>query len=374
MTENELLQSLRSWYRNELSSVNEPELMQFLAEPNNKDVVMQVMDQLWMQNEAFTADNKVHIEKVLQSIIQEPKSPVIIAHRIHFLKTAWFRYAAVFILIFGIVAYLWSHNKPTKTTTSEKIVAQQEILPGSNKAILTLSDGLQVELNNKTTNINEAGINIINTAGKLKYGKADRVVMNTMSTPNGGQYQLTLPDGSRVWLNAASSITYPTAFTNNTREVQITGEAYFEIAQNKSQPFIVKTTLAQITVLGTSFNVNNYPDEPGGKISIASGAVKINNQLLAPGQAFINGKIISTDINQDIAWKNGYFNMQGVDIKTVMRSIARWYDVDVLYQKNITHKFYIKFARITPLSDVIKILEATGRVHLSLKGKTLIIQ
>jgi transmembrane sensor len=166
--------------------------------------------------------NKI-AEKYPQVLNEKVVAPV---HRVHFLRTAWFRYAAAVLIIAGVGAYLWNTSSIKDTPV---IVAQKEIdvLPGSEKAILTLSDGRKVELTPQTEIIAETGINIQNGNGELHYGKGEKAVFNTMSTPRGGQYKLVLPDGSRVWLNAASSITFPTAFKGKSREVSITVEAYF---------------------------------------------------------------------------------------------------------------------------------------------------
>jgi transmembrane sensor len=167
-------------------------------------------------------------EGVLQKVLhqQEQNTGIRTADRIHFLKTAWVRYAAAIMIVFGIGAYLWSTQQKEKPaiTQNEPVPVKDDIRPGSNKAMLTLSDGRKVELTPTTKSITEKGIDITNENGKLEYGKADKVVFNTMTTPRGGQYQIILPDGTNVWLNTASSITYPTAFVKNTREVAMSAK------------------------------------------------------------------------------------------------------------------------------------------------------
>ncbi len=142
---------------------------------------------------------------------------------------------------------------------------------------------------------------------------------NIMSTPKGGQYRLVLPDGSKVWLNSASSLKYPTVFNGKERIVELIGEGYFEIKENKAKPFIVKADKEEIRVLGTQFNVNAYPDEPSQKTSLLEGSVKIHDKILKPGQAFLNGKIVFTDLQKDIAWKNGVFNFNDATVEEAMR-------------------------------------------------------
>ncbi len=250
---------------------------------------------------------------------------------------------------------------------------KNDVLPGSNRAVLTLSDGRKVELVPETKKITEAGTHIQNENGKLVYQKTERVVMNTMSTPRGGQYQLTLPDGTNVWLNAASSITYPTAFINNTREVTITGEAYFEVVKNAAKPFIVNTYKDEITVLGTAFNVNAYTDEENMKTSLREGSVKIAEKILKPGQAYVNGKIIDANIEQDIGWKNGVFAFNDADLPTVMRQLSRWYNVDVVYAGPVPDgKFNGKIGRSLTLEQVLKGLTST-RIKYRIENQNKII-
>jgi hypothetical protein len=329
-----------------------------------------------------------------------PEAPRV--HRIHFLKTSWFKYAAAILLMIAGIAVYYSVTN-TSATENQMVqnipsAKQPDVSPGFNRAVLTLSDGQKILLDSAASEIITDGtLSIKNIDGQLVYASGgtlatalpgepagrqageerasgSMVALNTMTTPKGGQYQLTLADGTKVWLNAASSITYPTTFTNKTREVSITGEAYFEVAKNTAKPFIVKTPQEDITVLGTQFNVNAYADEPAMKTSLVEGAVKVGAKLLRPGQAYVDGRVMHTNIEQDIAWKQGYFYMQGADIKTVMRSIIRWYDVDVKYKGNISSTFRVQISRNTPLSDVLKILEATGKVKPVINGKTVIIQ
>ncbi len=197
--------------------------------------------------------------------------------------------------------------------------------------------------------------------------------INTMSTPRGGQYKLTLPDGTKVWLNAASSITYPIAFSGKTREVRITGEVYFEVAKNKQKPFIVKTHKENITVLGTQFNINSYSDEPFTKTSLIEGSVSINNKILRPGEAYENGIITKTNIARDVAWKNGLFNFDGLDLPAAMRQLARWYDLDIEFEKNIPDKVIRgEMGRDLKLSQVQKILNMM-EVKFRLEGRKMIV-
>lgn len=296
-------------------------------------------------------------------------------NKIKLLSSSWFRYAAAAILFIGVGAAIYLNNR---TTIKEPQVAQvktgskNDILPGSDKAVLTLSSGKKIELHASGDQIiTDEGIAIHNNDGSLVYDKSDVVAYNTMTTPRGGQYKLQLPDGTIVWLNASSSITYPTAFPGNTRVVSITGEAYFEVAKNPRKPFTVKTYKDEITVKGTSFNVNSYTDEPGIKTSLLEGLVQINGMLLKPGNAYMEGKIAPTNLDRDLAWKNGVFNFNQVALKEAMKQIARWYDVELQYEGSVGDLLLGgEIGRNLTLQQVLSGLEDKD-IHFRLEGKML---
>jgi transmembrane sensor len=178
--------------------------------------------------------------------------------------------------------------------------------------------------------------------------------VKNISTPIGGQYHVTLPDGTKVWLNAASGITYPTAFTGKTREVKITGEAYFEVVKDPARLFSVKTYRDIIKVTGTSFNINSYGDERFIKTSLLKGSVKINADTLQPGQAYENGLVISTNTVQDIAWKNDFFDFDHTSMEEAMKQIARWYGVEVRYDDGVPSiRLAGRFSRRLPLQQLV---------------------
>jgi transmembrane sensor len=299
-----------------------------------------------------------------------------IAHRVHFLKTAWFRYAAAIIILIGVGTFVWftTDNNTGIKQSVKQAINTPNIPPGSNKALLTLSDGKVIELNKTSSQIiTDHTLSIENNSGQLIYKKGELAVSNTMTTPKGGQYQLTLSDGSKVWLNAASSITFPTSFTANTREVSITGEAYFEIARDAKRPFQVKIAGNVVDVLGTSFNINAYTDEPVTKISLVSGAIKISNQVLKPGEALVNNTITKSDIARDIAWKNNIFSFHAADLSTVLRQLSRWYNIEVKYEgKGSEEKITGKIPRSLPLSAVLDILK-DFHVNYRMEKQTMIV-
>jgi transmembrane sensor len=259
-----------------------------------------------------------------------------------------------------------------------------DVAPGSSRATLRLADGSVIILNDTHNGIiaEQGSANITKLSdGELSYVLAKNTtgksVINTMSTPRGGQYQLRLPDGSKVWLNSSSSITFPTIFDNKNREVTITGEAYFEIAKNARQPFFVNANHAIIEVLGTNFNVNAYADEPTMNTTLLEGSVRVSGVILVPGQqAKIKDqsiKIEKVNTEQVVSWKNGSFNFEDTDLKTVLRQLARWYDVVIEYRGNVPDmNFGGEIGRSLTLSQVLEILEKSG-VSFKIEGNKLIV-
>ncbi|CAL1516762.1 FecR domain-containing protein [Chitinophaga sp. MM2321] len=314
-------------------------------------------DKLWQQltTQTFNAP----VEKPLQ--------------RIPLLKTAWFRYAAAVIILSSVGTFFWLNTSTIKPAIVHTIPTSpvNDIAPGGDKAILTLADGSTIVLD-KADNGNlaqQGDIKIVKRKnGQVEYVKSgstntpeSAVSYNTMQTPNGGQYQLTLPDGTRVLLNAASSVSYPVSFTGKQRIVSVTGEVYFEVAPDPAHPFIVKTYKEEIIVLGTAFNINSYTDEPAIKTSLLKGVIRINDRLLKPGEAYINGNIIPTDIAQDLAWKNGIFDFNHLPLKKVMKQLARWYDIEIVYEGEIPgFEFYGEAQRSLKLADVLEALSGMG--------------
>lgn len=327
---------LRGHINGTLSSEEKLQLVQFLDNRENLQKWNGLIGKLYEETTSDTADYREEdLEKMIQYILNyaayQTPAPVL---RNRFVSRYWLRYAAVAIIFMGIGSYFYFNRISTGLVqTVKKLPVQQDMQPACRKAILTLSDGRKIELDSSARQtINDGELAIQNKNGTLSYGNSDVIAYNTMSTPKGGQYKVTLPDGTRVWLNAASSISFPTSFPGNSRVVSITGEAYFEVFKNAAKPFTVKTYNGEITVLGTSFNVNSYTDEPGVKTSLLEGSVRIKNIVLKPGQALKAGEIVTTDLDQDLAWKNDVFSFYNVKLVDAMRQISRWYDVEVFYE------------------------------------------
>jgi len=281
-------------------------------------------------------------------------------------------------------------SKALQNTNTVAVKPGNDIPPGGNKAILKLANGSVIILDSAGNGrlSTQAGATIDKTGdGKLAYNslkeKPTEIQYNTLTTPKGGQYFIELADGSKVWLNAASSLTYPTSFIGKERIVVLKGEAYFEVAKNKAMPFQVTVNGMTVEVLGTHFNINAYDDEAVIKTTLLEGAVKImkgnTSALLKPGdqaQVSSNGNIkviTDADVDQAVAWKNGYFQFRRDNLQQVLRQLTRWYDVDVKYDGLITDmQFGGRISRNNNLSEVLKILELSN-VHFRIEGKTIVV-
>jgi len=260
--------------------------------------------------------------------------------------------------------------------------------PGKTGAILTLADGSKIVLdslgNGLVANQNNTTVSKKNGGLVYKSGNNSELVYNTMTTPRARQYNLELSDGTKVWLNASSSLTFPTSFASNERKVILTGEAYFEVAKDKKRPFRVSVNEMQVNVLGTHFNINAYDDEATINTTLLEGSVLLSEKsqkvLLKPGEQAQKQKkgtiVVNNKVNIDkvMGWKNGVFYFENADLQTVLREISRWYDVDVVFEKGIpVRTFEGEIQRNLKLSQVLKILEK-NKVHFKIDGNVLRVQ
>lgn len=311
----------------------------------------------------------------------------------------WRRYsriavAAVALLTLSTGLYLYVNKSFLKSSAD---LVQQDIAPGGNKAILTLGDGKTINLSDaRDGNLAEqAGIAITkNKDGKLTYtaGKVNEnlpVSYNTIATPIGGQYQVNLPDGTKVWLNSASSLKFPTSFTKlKERKVELIGEAYFEVAHSKNLPFIVKSSKQEVLVLGTHFNINSYADEGAIRTTLLKGSVLVRNLkigkdpqlgkdyvLLKPEQqASLKEQftVKKVDVEAITAWKDGNFLFNDTDLKDILKQVSRWYNVSVDYNEIPKNRFFTGFiSRDVNLSKVLQMLEVTGNIQFKIEDKTI---
>ncbi len=285
--------------------------------------------------------------------------------------------AAVVILITITAAYFWQSGKKKQNLQIAHATIIKDALPGKTGAVLTLADGSHVVLDSAGNQqiVRQGNVQITNQNGQLTYNSSHNSTcesaFNTLTTPAARQYKLILPDGSKVWLNAGSSIRYPTAFKGKTREVETKGEAYFEVAHNASKPFRVKTGNIIIEDIGTAFNINAYGDEPAVKTTLVEGSIRLhagsNNKILRPGmqgtvqQGGSNIAINNVDVDEIIAWKEGLFNFSNLDIETIMRQIGRWYNMQIIYEgKKPEGQFSGIIDRNTNLAFILKSLEYSG--------------
>lgn len=319
----------------------------------------------------------------IQSHIEEIEAPV---QKILYLRKSFWWAAAVLLLgFFGIYKLL---QRPVPPVNMVSLKKKADIAPGQTGAILTLANGKKLVLDSAGNGLlaQQAGVNVLQQNGQLAYnGQSQAVLYNTMSTPVGRTFRLVLPDGTRVWLNASSSITFPTAFEGKERQVTITGEAYFEVVHRVTQKFLVKTGNETVEDIGTKFNIDSYSDEPSIKTTLLEGAVKVaalgNTTRLHPGdQAVLSasaGKLTidkEVDLDEVIAWKNGVFRFNSVDIHTIMRQAARWYDMEVSYEGDIHETFSGGISRNVNVSQLFHILGSTDKVSFEINGKKIIVK
>ncbi|HEY4064723.1 MAG TPA: FecR domain-containing protein [Puia sp.] len=321
---------------------------------------------------------------------QRQRRPLLLS-----LQTHWVRYAAAVIILLGVCTYFLMNRSSQPIAAAKPLPPKADLPPGKNGAILTLADGRTVVLDSLGNGVvatqNGSKVSLVN--GQLAY-KAEGPAMaaatyNTMTTPRGRQFQLVLPDGTKVWLNAASSLRYPTRFSGTERKVEITGEAYFEVARNTNMPFIVKVDEStSVRVLGTGFDINSYTDEATVNTTLLEGSVQVLHKgekaLLQLGQQAqiakqpsdgqaITGtsgiKILnSVNVEKVMAWKNGVFDFEDASLEEVMRQLERWYDIEVVYEKNIPRLEFIgKMGRDLTLSNVLRGLELS-KVHFRMEG------
>ncbi len=374
-------------------------LREWLAVSDDRLALVERMmtDPDWVESELRRME-QVNTERIWTKVETrlKPTPSIPLTHT----KRRWWTYAAAASVI-GIAcaggAWLWlSRNHPPPTPVTTPAVAAADIKPGGNKAILTLADGHKIDLGTTANGFvtNQGNTKVAKLSdGQLVYKKektADDhpapMAYNILTTPRKGQFALRLPDGTNVWINNASVIRYPVAFTGRDRTVELTGEAYFEVAKDASHPFRVKVQNGvTVEVLGTAFNVMAYTDEPTERATLIEGRVRIteNNQsvVLKPDEQTaldLQGKLkVIPDVNvqEVIAWKNGYFHFDHTSFQATMRQLARWYDIDVVYQDPLSNQEFQGQGRIQRdllLSDILKNLES-DQIHFKLEGRKLIV-
>lgn len=387
MQQRELFEKFRN---GQLGQREHEEFMEYLKGLDENELNKALADyaERFLQQEAMEEGRKDFesiFEKIEKKIGDKPATIRWIPRRTRIAAVA-----AVVILTIG-AGMLFVHKdrqEPVRSIQAMNILSKKDIRPGGNNAILTLSNGSSIVLDTAHNGLLAASSNSAirkTNEGEIIVNASENGTLedalSSITTPKGGQYQVTLADGTRVWLNAASSLKFPGAFNGPERNVDLTGEAYFEVARN-SKPFKVSVNKMQIIVLGTHFNVMAYADESTINTTLLEGAVKISMgkeaRILAPGQQARTGEHISVaDVNarESIEWKMGVFNFEHETIQGIMRKLARWYDVDVEYSSSdITKEYFIgSVKRSADINDVLNTLSLTGLAHFRIDGRRIIV-
>ncbi|MDM8176683.1 MULTISPECIES: FecR family protein [Olivibacter] len=398
MTKDRLLLLLTAYLEDNLLPEDYRVLVDYLHEKGHEQVldeaIVSIMDEL-----DLTTDMPIPSDEIYQGIIQDSRfkesAHLSFQRKRHPKKRPWLLVATaaigLILVLFGGWFLSYVNNGSTNWQTSS--VASSNITPGGKKAILTLADGTCIALDstaNKEVAV-QGNMHIRATRGRLIYAsdvkkskESNQELLNTIATPTGGEYQVVLPDGTKVWLNSASSISYPLVFSENERRLSMKGEVYFEVAADKSNPFVVDVAGVQIDVLGTHFNVCAYADDKLIKTTLVQGSVQVRRgeerHLLKPGQQAQTSltaektEIVSVDLEETLAWKNGNFFFNSEPLERVMKKISRWYDVEIEYKGNFEGKRLD--GTISKAEDIRQLLagfEKTKIARFTIKGRRVIV-
>lgn len=385
---------LEAYTSQKATAQEEQELFEWMQEAQEDSELKTYIQRLWDQHQTATDFNHVNWDGMFDQVVNGGKvvsmAPAPKQKRLRWLRLAA---AAAVVILVASGAYLWLNTKNEGQPTA-KVEEQQENqdvpAPTGNKAIISLADGKQVSLDSLQAGLlaQQGNIQLVKLAdGQIAYQKSDGEIVkdlqyNTLYNPKGSRViDMALADGSHVWLNAGSSVTFPIAFVGNERKVSVTGEAYFEVAHDAKKPFKVVKDKTAITVLGTHFNVSAYDDEPAVAITLLEGSVNVSHgalkEQLKPGQQAVvkNDISVKNDVDMDLvmAWKNGLFAFKATSLEEVMRQIARWYNVAIKYEGEIPNRqFGGKIHRDANISQVLKILEESN-VHYRINNREILI-
>ena len=404
MNQNKLIELLELFVDGGISREEYDLLFDYIRANSEDEELNIAIDTVFKNSKKFNPLNGDDKELLFQSIIRNKHFVSEIQNELEtipaFAPRLWYQLGvAASILLLIVTSLFFYTNRTPVNKLALKVVEPKKaavILPGDNKAILTLSDGTKIILEDAKNGIlaNQAGVSIQKTSdGKLLYSFSnsantvspetkENVIYNKIETPIGGKYQVNLPDGSKVWLNSSSSLRFSALFNGDTREVELSGEAYFDVSKNKSKPFRVITKDQIVEVLGTQFNINSYSDEGPIKTTLIEGSVKIIYKdkvvLLSPGQQFQPKELVSAVLEADteevVAWKEGYFVFKNEDIKSIMRKLSRWYNVEVSYSGDIPEVgFGGNISRSKDISEVLDVLQLTNAIHFKVEGRRITV-
>jgi transmembrane sensor len=391
------------WMNGTITPEEEREFAQWYNEDQNKEIVVPG---------SFVSGEEEHRQRILQQIHSLRATAELAVTPETFpdprrmrVRTQLATASVLLVLASAAIIWIFYGHSPVRGSIAARLTSDsQTVRPLGNRATLTLGNGSVVDLNalKEGPVIGEGGVRIDKQQAQLVYkplgavedktsggvvtGDASAIsemVYNTLRTPRGVMYSVVLSDGTRVWLNASSSLRYPTTFTGRVRQVSLSGEAYFEVAQNPSQPFQVTVNGMEVNVLGTHFNIMAYDDESTVTTTLLEGAVKVDYMLksatLAPGQQTLlmrggrDMRVRNVDVEEAVAWKNGILQFRSEDIRSVMRKVARWYDVDVRYEGEISDHFSGAIYRNAEVSGLLRNMELTHTVHFRIEGRTITV-
>lgn len=391
-------QLLNQYFSGELTSAEKVSLNKMINDPLYEDILEAVVREIMLSDDYGEIDNpaiKARIDAWLDLRLQHEKEEAANeadTKLVPFERRRiglWTRVAAAaIILLLGAGSYFFFNHISQQHIGYLAKPDQDVAAPVSDHAVITLANGKQIALDSAGNGLVAIQGNVQLTRlanGQIAYtGVAAELSYNTITNPRGSRpVHISLADGSMVWLNAESSLRYPVAFTGDERKVEVTGEAYFEVSHNVSSPFVVQKGDMKVIVLGTHFNVNTYDDEAEIKVTLLEGSVKVdkgnNEQLLSPGeQALLTREdrirlVNNADLEETMAWKNGKFSCRNMDLEDIMRQVARWYNVDVVYNDSIPDRYTVNISRDVPVSNLFRFLELSGGVHFKIEGKKITV-
>jgi len=385
----ELAKLISGYLRNELQPEEEAWLMQMFEKDERKRKILEYYKQTAPAQERLDYMNSLNVDLAWDKVQRG------YGDRVAKKNNSFLKYAAILAIIAGTAILCFVFNQK-----SGKVIAplaankyQQDVAPGGDVAVLVLSNGKKVNLYSGEIALSEKdGTRLSGNQGEVVYANNEAnietdVLYNTLVVPRAGTYKIQLADGTNVWLNAMSELRFPVKFGTSERKVELSGEAYFEVAKNENVPFKVLTSNQEIEVKGTHFNVNSYADENFSRTTLLEGSVKVSNPadrgkswLLNPGeQAETNKKngqtaIGKANMKEAIAWKNGYFLFNDEKLESIMAKVARWYDVEVVYEGKLEEQSFLgQIERSKKISALLKLLELSGNVHFKISGRRIVV-
>jgi transmembrane sensor len=393
MNQDKLNSLLQQYFNNTISDTDCAELLQYLnaAEQGDYD---ELIDRYLVDLNGLPDFNDLRAQKILTQIKADARfiNTPVEKRQVPIYQRQWFRVAALLLVCCSVGVYLLKNNfnKSANQNQLAHVQASKPILPGGNKATLKLANGTVIALDDaKNGLIAQAGKVSVNKTGRgqITYQSqepANTTAYNTFSTPKGGDYQITLPDGTTVRLNSASTLIFPVAFSGKTREVKLTGEAYFEVAHNKDKPFYVTINDTKVRVLGTHFNIKAYADDDHISTTLLEGSVKVTKHgresLIVPGQQAVVAdnsdeiSVMEANMAEVNAWRNGYFKFNDEQITNIMKEVSRWYDVEVEYRGNFAGQhFGGTFYRSKSITELLNYLGKLGNVRFKIEGRRIIV-